>query len=211
LPLSDPAATAVRKGRSDARILPRPGVTEGHSAQAGSRRARTLANTSQVKNFGGAPTTTLYLNTRALLGRYGARASDLICIIPRETETALIDVTGFKSVADFGPQATVITGQIGFLFNTPVVVYEAIPGLTTGKTAADGKADSATPANNTTGWLVLANRFQWSLGFRRELQVESYRDIQTDSNILVCSFRMALIPSGITTLHTAVGRNITVL
>lgn len=180
-------------------------------ALAGMRRFALITNTAQAKDFAGAPTTTLFLNTRAKLGRYGARASDLLCIMAPETETSFLDVSGFKTVSDFGPNATVLTGQLGSIFGTPVLAYEAIPGLTTGKTAADGKADSATPANNTKGFIVLVHRNEWTVGYRRGIQVESFRDIQKDQNILVCSFRMALIPSGHSTLHTAIGYNITVL
>ena len=84
--------------------------------------------------------------------------------------------------------------------------------ITTDKVDDDGKyTTTSVSTNDTDGWFVLVNKGQWKQGFRRELLIESYRDIQKDQNILVASFRMALIPSGIATTHTAVGYDITVL
>jgi len=42
-------------------------------------------------------------------------------------------------------------------------------------------------------------------------RISRLTECQKDMNILVASFRMALIPSGIATTHTAVGYDITVL
>ena len=83
--------------------------------------------------------------------------------------------------------------------------------ISTDKVDADGKYTTTSPSSNDTkGWLVLVNTRMWTVGFRRDLQIESFRDIQKDQNILVASFRQAQISSGIATTHTAVGRNITV-
>ena len=88
---------------------------------------------------------------------------------------------------------------------------EAIPATSTDKVDADGKYTTTTPSSNDTkGWLVLVNPQGWKLGFRRDLRLETFTDIQKGMNILVASFRQAQIPSGISTLHTVAGRNITV-
>lgn len=178
----------------------------------GMRKFCITTNTGQVKAFAGAPTTTLFLNTRALLGKYGARASDLIIITGFTTQNAFSDVTGFKLVSEYGPQAAVIQGEVGRIYGTPVLVSEAIPGASIDKVDTDGKYTTTTPASNDTkGWLVLTNPNEWVTGFRRGVQLESFRDVQKDQNILVCSFRMGLTSSGHATTHTAVGTNITVL
>jgi HK97 family phage major capsid protein len=177
---------------------------------SGMRKFCLVTNTGQVKSFGGAPTTALLLNTKSLLGRYGARPSDLVWVTGPSTYNALLGVTGFQLVSEYGQNATVIQGELGRIYNIPVVLSEAIPGTSTDKVDADGKYTTTTPASNDTkGWVLLFNKRAWVTGFRRDLQIETFRDIQKDMNILVCSFRMALIPSGISTIHTAVGYNIT--
>jgi hypothetical protein len=171
-----------------------------------------VTNTGQIKQFAGAPTTTLYLGTRSLLGKYGARASDLIIITGFSTQNAFADVTGFKLVSEYGPQAAVIQGEVGRIYGTPVLLSEAIPGASTDKVDDDGKYTvTSVSTNDTDGWFVLTNPNEWVSGFRRGVQLESFRDIQKDQNILVCSFRMGLTSSGHATTHTAVGYDITVL
>jgi len=178
----------------------------------GLRKFCLVTNTGQVKQFAGAFTTTLFLNTRALLGKYGARPSDLLLITGVSTTNSIQDVAAFQTLEKYGPNATILTGEVGRVFNIPVLLSEAIPGTSTDKVDDDGKyTTTSVSTNDTDGWFVLVNKTQWTQGFRRDLQIESFRDIQKDMNILTASFRMALIPSGIATTHTAVGYDITVL
>ena len=187
-----------------------PAAGSFYLAFNGLRKFALVTNTAQAKDFAGAPTSTLYLNTKALLGKYGARPRELLAITGQSTIDALLDITGVKLVYEYGPQATVLTGELGQFFGTPILLSEAIPGTSTDKVDDDGKyTTTSVSTNDTDGWIVLVNPNQWRTGYRRDLQLESFRDIQKDSNILVCSFRMALIPSGIDTKHTSIGYNIT--
>ena len=188
-----------------------PAASSFYLALDGLRKFCLVTNTAQVKQFAGAPTSTLYLNTKSKLGKYGARPRELLAITGQSTIDALLDITGVKLVYEYGPNATVLTGELGQFFGTPILLSEAIPGTSTDKVDDDGKYSYTSPStNDTDGWIVLVNPNQWRTGFRRDIQLESFRDIQKDSNILVCSFRMALIPSGIATTHTAIGYDITV-
>lgn len=178
----------------------------------GMRKFCIVTNTAQAKDFSGAPTSTLFLNTRSLLGKYGARASDIIAITGYSTVNALMDIDDFQTIDRYGANAVVLTGELGRLYGVPILLSESIPGASTDKVDDDGKyTTTSVSTNDTDGWIVLTNPGQWRTGFRRDFQIESYRDIQADSNILVGSFRMALIPSGIDTKHTAYGYNITLL
>ena len=189
-----------------------PAAGSSYLSLDGMRKFALVTNTAQVKQFAGAPTSTLYLNTRALLGKYGARPKELLMITGQSTVNAIMDITGVKLVYEYGPNATVLTGELGQFFGTPILLSEAIPGASIDKVDDDGKyTTTSVSTNDTDGWFVLVNPSQWRTGFRRDLQLEAFRDIQKDSNILVASFRMALIPSGIATTHTAVGYDITVL
>jgi len=187
-----------------------PAADSFYLAFNGMRKFALVTNTAQASAVSAALSTTNFTAIRALLGRYGARATDLIAVTPASTYVSMADIASVRTVDVYGPNATLVRGELARFYNIPVILYEAIPGLTSDKTAADGKADAATPANNTKGWILVFNRNGWTQGFRRELQVEAWRDIKKDQNILVCSFRMALIPSGISTIHTAIGRDVTV-
>jgi len=177
---------------------------------SGMRKFCIVTNTGQTTAVSAALTTTNFTTIRGTLAKYGARPSDLRIVVGQSTLNTMYDITQVKTIDVYGPNATIVQGELARFFGIPILSYEAIPLLTSDKTAADGKADSSTPSNNTKGWLLLFNRNGWKLGFRRELVIESWRDIKKDQNVLVASFRIALIPSGIVTTHTAVGRDITV-
>jgi hypothetical protein len=60
--------------------------------------------------------------------------------------------------------------------------------------------------------LLIANRTQWRVGFRRELMIETTRDIQKRQNIMVVSMRLAFMErtgNRGTATHTAIQYNIT--
>lgn len=189
-----------------------PGSGAFYTALNGLRKFCLVTNTGQVKQFAGAPTMTLFNNTRALLGKYGARPSDLLFISGISTIISFEDLAQFQTLEKYGPQATILTGELGRIAGVPVLLSESIPGASTDKVDDDGKyTTSSVSTNDTDGWFVLVNKGQWKQGFRRDLRIESFKDIQKGMNILVASFRMALIPSGIATTHTAVGYDITAL
>jgi HK97 family phage major capsid protein len=187
-----------------------PVAGDFYLALNGMRKFCIVTNTGQVSNVAAALSTTNFLTIRGLLGRYGARPSDLRIVVGQSTLNTMYDIASVRTIDVYGPNATIVQGELARFFGIPILAYEAIPLLASDKTAADAKADSATPTNNTLGWILLFNRNGWKLGFRRELVIESWRDIKKDQNVLTASFRQALIPSGIVTTHTAVGRNITV-
>jgi HK97 family phage major capsid protein len=189
-----------------------PAAGSFYLALDGLRKFALVTNSGQAKDYNGAFSTTLFLNQRALLGKYGARPSDLLLITGVSTTNSIQDNASFKTLDVYGAQATVLTGEVGRVFGIPVFLSEAVPGTNTDKVDDDGKYTTTTPSSNDTdGWIVLVNKTQWTQGFRRDFQLESDRNIKTDTNTLVASFRMALIPSGIDTAHTSIGYNIAVL
>ena len=58
-------------------------------------------------------------------------------------------------------------------------------------TEADGKV-SATPANNTKDQIVAFNRNALSIGYLRQLTVETYRRPYRDQNGIILFWRMGL-------------------
>ena len=119
----------------------------------------------------------------------------------------MYDIAQVKTVDTYGPNATIVQGELARFFGIPILLSEATPVTDSDLIEDDGKSNATAGAK---GWLVVTNVNGWKHGFRREFNIEADRNIQTDSNILVASFRMALIPSGISVRHTAYGRNVTV-
>ena len=177
----------------------------------GLRKFAVVTNSGNTSNVAAALTSANFTTIQSLMQRYGARGSDLRLITGTATWIAMRTIAEVITQDKYGSNATVIRGELAKFFNIPILVSEAIPGTSTDKVDADGKYTTTTPSSNDTkGWLVLVNPQGWKLGFRRDLRLETFKDIQKGMNILVASFRQAQIPSGISTLHTVAGRNITV-
>ena len=143
-------------------------------------------NTSQAVNHAGAVSDDMFNEIRSKLGKYGVRPSELVYICDVNTYIRSLSVGNFRTLDKFGPQATLLTGQLGAVEGIPVIVSEQMKLADT-----DGKVTDA--GNGTdTGRLLLVNRSQWRVGFKRELAIETVRDAQKRQNIMVVSFRIAL-------------------
>ena len=163
-------------------------------------------NTGQANNHNSAVSGDMFNEVRAKLGKYGVRPSEVVYITDVNTFIRSLSISSFRTLDKFGPQATILTGQLGAVEGIPVIVSEQMA-----LADSDGKV---TGAGNTasTGRLLAVNRSQWRVGFKRELTIETVRDAQKRQNIMVVSFRIALQEhSGArsSATHTALQYNIT--
>ena len=163
-------------------------------------------NAAQGNDHGDAPNADMYNEARGLLGKYGVRPSELAYIADVSTYIKSLGAEEFRTLDKLGPQATILNGQLAQVDGIPVIVSEQMA-----KSDVDGKVTSG--GANAKGRLLLVNRSQWRLGFRRELMIETTRDIQKRQNIMVVSMRLAFMERtgnrGAAT-HTALQYNITV-
>ena len=163
-------------------------------------------NTAMGNDHNAAVSADMFNEIRGKLGKYGVRPSDLAYIMDVNTYIKSLAVASFRTLDKFGPQATVLTGQLGAVEGIPVIVSEQMR-----LADADGKVTSGANTN-TKGRLLIVNRSQWRVGFKRELTIETVRDAQKRQNIMVVSFRIALQErsgSRSTATHTALQYNIT--
>ena len=163
-------------------------------------------NTSQRNDHGAAVSLDMFNEVRALLGKYGVRPSEMAFITDVNTFVRAQSITEFQTVDKLGPNATLLTGQLGAVEGIPVIVSEQMKLADT-----DGKVTAAGNGANT-GRLLLVNRTQWRKGFKRELLIETERDIQKRQNIMVVSMRVAFAErtgTRSTATHTALQYDIT--
>ena len=121
------------------------------------------------------------------------RSSDLIYVCDPQTADELVQLDQVVTVDKFGPQAGVLTGQIGNILGSPVISTMAM-----GLTEADGKI-STTSVNNTKGQLIAFNRNAFKVGLKRNITIELERMPGMQQSRLVASFRLGLgrySPSG---------------
>ena len=163
-------------------------------------------NTAMANNHNAAVSADMFNEIRGKLGKYGVRPSDLAYIMDVNTYIKSLAVSSFRTLDKFGSQATVLTGQLGAVDGIPVIVSEQMA-----LADADGKVTNGGNAN-TKGRLLIVNRSQWRVGFKRELTIETVRDAQKRQNIMVLSFRIALQERSGTrssATHTGLQYNIT--
>lgn len=163
-------------------------------------------NTAMGNNHNAAVSADMFNEIRGKLGKYGARPSELAYITDVNTFIKALGIDSFRTLDKLGPHATLLTGQLAAVEGIPVIVSEQL------RTAdADGKITGGGSANSK-GRLLIVNRSQWRVGFKRELTIETVRDAQKRQNIMVVSFRIALQErSGARASagHTALQYNIT--
>jgi hypothetical protein len=170
------------------------------AGQDGLRHLMIVDNTAQATDINTTLTDAL---TRTAIGKLGKYATDLNRLVlfcnPKTYVLSMLGLTNVVTYDKFGPQATVITGALSSYAGIPV-----IPTSSIALAEDDGKL-STTGANNDEGTILIAHRDMWKVGFKRNLMLEMFRDVQKRSVILVASFRIAVAARGTrsTATHTA--------
>ena len=141
------------------------------------------------------------------MGKYAVDPAQVVMVCDIATYLGgFLGLTNVVTVDKFGPSAVVLTGQLASYRGIPIIVSASAP-----KTEADGKV-STTAGNNTLGQISIFNRNMWYAGFRRQLLMETDRDIQKRQYIMVTSLRQAVAAHGTRSAatHTAGVYNILV-
>lgn len=133
---------------------------------------------------------------RKSLGAWGLDPSQLVFVVSTEVYYDLLDDTTFQSMSQVGPQATLLTGQIGVIGNTPVVVSAEFPTKPTSATA------SASTAWTNLGAVCIAPG-NFLAGSQRGLRFDTQELVETQRRVLVASMR-----TGMTQVTTNLGQGV---
>jgi len=118
------------------------------------------------------------------MGEFGA-GERLMVVSPSFLIKNLLDMSELATIDKFGPQATVLTGQVGALLGMPVIMSRFM----TDDLNANGIYDNAT--KDYTGYLIY-NRSSYVQYLRRGLQIESQRNIASGAFEIVASLRAVM-------------------
>lgn len=172
----------------------------------GLRHACLIDNTSMANSHGAAPDADMFNEARRNMGKYGANPNGIVHVMDVGTFIKSQTIDEVQTLEQFGPQATILNGQLAAIEGVPVIV--------SGKmllTASDGKVTDGVAG--TVGSVLTVSRQMWHYGMRREIKIESDRDILKRQHILAASFRIALqegTGSKSSQTHTHLQYNITV-
>jgi hypothetical protein len=103
----------------------------------------------------------------------------------------LLEDQNFLTIDKAGPNATLFTGQIGSVGNTPVLVSATIPA-----------ASSPTPAADELA-AVIVNPRNFLVGTHRGMRLDSDDEVVNQRSVLVASMRI-----GMTQLSTVDGNGV---
>jgi HK97 family phage major capsid protein len=124
------------------------------------------------------------------LGAWGLTPSDVAYIVSTDVYYDLLEDEKFQSMDKVNGAATLITGQIGSIANSPVLVSAELPNKVAGTTGA-----------LTNVGAVAVNVANFIVGNQRGLRMDQQDLVETQQKVLVASLR-----TGMTQLTTNLGQ-----
>ena len=164
-----------------------PADTEKYLAMNGLRHSALVEDTARaIDGSGKAPDLAMLRSARfAMLTKYAQSVKNLAFITGGEVYAKLLSLDEFITMDKAGPNASAMTGQIGFIDGIPVLTSAEY-----GLTEADGKI-SDTAENNTLGQGLYVYRPNWYVGYKRKVNLTVDYLPYFDSYQLVASVRFA--------------------
>lgn len=129
-------------------------------------RKRALAANLKVDAGGNAVTEAELSQARGKMGKFGVDPTALAVINSSKTYNQMLQLDDVRTLEQYGAQATVLQGELAKYEGMPVLVSEWLRE----DTDATG-VNSATPANNIKGSIIIVNRKRFFVGTRRAIQV----------------------------------------
>jgi HK97 family phage major capsid protein len=121
------------------------------------------------------------------LGAWGLDPAEVIYIINTDTYYQLLEDTTFQTMNQVGSQATLLTGQIGQIGGSPVLV----------------SAEFASPGTGVAG-AIAVNPGNFIVGNQRGLRIDTQELVETQRRVMVASLR-----TGMTRVTTNLGNAVT--
>jgi HK97 family phage prohead protease/HK97 family phage major capsid protein len=146
------------------------------------------ANTTATGNTVAAGLNVAKLRTlRQGLGAWGLDPSEVIYIVNTDVYYQLLEDTTFQTMNQVGTQATLLTGQIGQIGGSPVLV----------------SAEFASPGTGVAGAIAL-HPGNFIVGNQRGLRIDTQELVETQRRVMVASLR-----TGMTRVTTNLGNAVT--
>lgn len=115
-------------------------------------------------------------NLRRDIGVWGLDPAEVVYIVSQDVYYDLLDDSVFQTMNQVGPAATLLTGQIGTIGNSPVIVS----GEFADKGAGEAAAIAVAPAN-------------FLVGSQRGLRIDTQELVETQRRVMVASLRTGMV------------------
>jgi len=124
---------------------------------------------------------------RKTMAKYGINSRDLIWLVGPGGLNDMNAIANVTTLEKYGPKATILTGELSSFLNIPILTSE----MARETLNASGVYDGVTV---TKGSIILARPNRFLTGRRRAFTVETFRNIKSQTNQVVASFRKAFTP-----------------
>ncbi len=126
---------------------------------------------------------------RKVMGKYGADPARLAHIVSVRGSIDLLDDDDVVTLDKFGPQATILTGQIASVDGSPVIVSEYVSDFQN----ASGVFDNSTTTQTSA---ITVHRGGFIRGQRRDMTVQTLHEVyaEADQDAVIASLRQAFTP-----------------
>jgi HK97 family phage major capsid protein len=131
------------------------------------------------------------------LGALGLDPNEVTFIVNTDTYYDLLEDPVFQTMNQVGTQATLMTGQIGSIGNSPVLVSAELPSKASGTNLAATTSNIGAIAVYTPNFIV---------GNQRGLRMDTQELVETQRRVLVASLR-----TGMTQIATNLGAGVAAL
>jgi HK97 family phage major capsid protein len=128
-------------------------------------RKLALSNNVKIDNGGGAITLFNMRRVRALMGIYGYNQTELVWIVGPATYQQMLNIPEVSTLDKFGPQATVLVGEMTKIDGIPVIVSPFMRETLNASGVYDG-----TTVNR--GVAILAHREAFIVGDRQTIELD---------------------------------------
>lgn len=169
-----------------------PSVTDRRTGFDGIRHAALVDNTANATDASGTLTYAMLTGLRAKCvdrarmtdWSHPVRVEDFVYIVNSEGEPVIGNLDEVVTVDKYGPSATVLQGEVARIGRNPLIATFAMP-----LTESDGKANVATGTKNQ---VAAFNVNAYSIGYLRNMTVETYRRAERDQSGIVLFWSMGL-------------------
>jgi hypothetical protein len=147
---------------------------------------KSAAASGKIDGAGVALSVALLRGNRKAMGKYGVKPTALAHILSINALIEILSDTALLTLEKYGPQATVLTGELGKVDNIPVIVSEYVRA----DLNVSGVFDNVTKTRTEA---ITAYRPGWFQGERRGLTVQVLRELyaEDDQDAVLVSLRRA--------------------
>ena len=154
------------------------GTTDARSTWGGLRKGANAAEKTDLSTFN----LSALRNMRKPMGKYSTTPDQLVYIVSPQTHIELLKLAEVVTLEKYGPNATVLQGEIGKIDGIPIIISPVVYTNLNASGVYDGTTTTKT-------MIALVNKTGYAFGDRRLVRVESERQALAGQRFVLSTWR----------------------